>query len=221
MAGHARLSSQDIQSHPRVLSLGPDQRWYPAREPLHRRRFELRGLGPGLAFGKAMAEAWPDRYIGLVPCAMGGSAIQHWLSDEPYRGVGLYHRLIEQARAAAAYGQIRALLWHQGESNATPQHGGSYPEQLAKLFDRLKVDLDRQDLPIFMGEIGKWLPPSRFPHVATINEHIRAFCQQRTDCHLVPAAELPHLRDRVHFSSESARRLGRRYAHEVLRICDQ
>lgn len=220
MAGHAPLTQQDIHSHPRVLSLGPDQRWYLAREPLHRRRFQLRGLGPGLTFGKALAEAWPNRYIGLVPCAMGGSAVQHWLSDEPYRGVVLYRRLIEQAHAATAHGQIRALLWHQGESNATPQHYGSYPTQLAVLFDRLKIDLNRPDLPILMGEIGKWLPQVRFPHVAAINEHIRAFCQQRADCYLVPAAELPHLGDRVHFSSEAARTLGRRYADEVLRVCD-
>jgi len=220
MAGQAPLTSADAHPHPRVLSLGPDQGWYLAREPLHRPRFHLRGLGPGFSFGKTLADAWPNRYIGLVPCAMGGSALQHWLSDAPYRGVGLYQRLIEQARAAAAHGHLRALLWHQGESNATPRHHGPHEKLLGQLFDRLKQDLNRPDLPIFIGEIGNWLPPLSFPHAASINQQIRACCQHRSDCHLVRSADLPHLGDRVHFGSEATRRLGRRYAQAVLRVCD-
>jgi hypothetical protein len=217
MAGHAEVQAADARPHPRVLSLSPQGRWQQAREPLHRQRFQLRGLGPGLTFGRAMAEAWPDRSLGLVPCALGGSAVQHWQSTAPYRGVRLYARLLSQAQRARQDGPLCGLLWHQGESNATAAHYPGFAEQLVDLFDRLRSDLAQPDLPIFVGEIGAWLPPEPFPHAGDVNRQLANLCRQQAHWHLVPAADLPPQPDRVHFSREAARTLGRRYASVVQR----
>lgn len=194
-------------------------RWAYAREPLHRRRFQLAGTGPGLAFGKALAEAWPAQAIGLVPCAMGGSAVQHWLSDAPYRGVHLYARLLTQARRAAETGTLVGMLWHQGESNATSHHFPDYAVQLQALFGRLRRDLAQPALPIFVGEIGAWLPDDHFPHAAAVNATLHTLAATDPALHLVPAADLSHLGDRVHFSRAAALELGARYAVAVQAVC--
>jgi hypothetical protein len=71
MAGRGKVEKEDLTPHPRVFMLGKDQSWAPAVEPLHWDKAAA-GVGPGLAFGKAMADADPKIRIGLVPCAAGG-----------------------------------------------------------------------------------------------------------------------------------------------------
>jgi hypothetical protein len=216
MAGQARVTREDTQPHARVLALGPQGRWVPAREPLHRQRFQLVGTGPGLAFAKTLAEARPTLSIGVLPCAMGGSAVQHWMGDAPFRGVALYQRMLRQATQAQQHGYLAGMLWHQGESNATPHHFPAYAAQLAALFARLRADLALPELPIFVAEIGAWLPAERFPHAAMVNEVLKELAQREASVHLVPAATLPHGGDGVHLSREAAHELGRRYAAAVL-----
>ena len=48
-------------------------------DPLHFSTKTGAGVGPGLAFGKAMADANPQARIGLIPCAVGGSSIKVWV----------------------------------------------------------------------------------------------------------------------------------------------
>src|SRR5690349_3741379 len=80
MAGRGKVEKEDKTPHPRVLMLNKDDQWVPAIDPLHFDK-AIAGVGPGLAFGKAMAEADKDVTIGLIPCAAGGSPIAVWKKD--------------------------------------------------------------------------------------------------------------------------------------------
>src|SRR4051794_5233593 len=77
MAGRGKVEKEDQTPHARVLVLNKDDAWVPAADPLH---FDKRsaGVGPGLTFGKVLAEADPGVTIGLIPCAAGGSPITVW-----------------------------------------------------------------------------------------------------------------------------------------------
>ncbi len=77
MAGRGAVSERDKKAHPRVFVLNRLNRWVPATDPLHFDK-SWAGVGPGLTFGKELAEADPNVIIGLIPCAVGGSPISAW-----------------------------------------------------------------------------------------------------------------------------------------------
>ncbi|HEU5076552.1 MAG TPA: sialate O-acetylesterase, partial [Polyangiaceae bacterium] len=83
MEGVPAPASEDLLENPRVRVLGYDtfgdrkwNEWDTASPPLHR---SWAGVGPGDSFGKAMADAWPDAVIGLVPCAISGVDIDFFI----------------------------------------------------------------------------------------------------------------------------------------------
>jgi hypothetical protein len=57
--------------------------WLPAEPPLHGCQWATNGLGLGLGdyFGAALAEAWPDAEIGLIPNAIPGVTIDIFVRD--------------------------------------------------------------------------------------------------------------------------------------------
>jgi len=56
MAGRGKVEAQDKVVHPRVFMLTRDGKWVPATEPVQYDRGANTGVGPALAFGKALAE---------------------------------------------------------------------------------------------------------------------------------------------------------------------
>ena len=79
MAGRGTVEDEDREAHPRVWALDRVAQWVPAREPLHFDKPTIAGVGPGLAFGKAVVARYPNDHVGLVPCAVGGSPIRTWV----------------------------------------------------------------------------------------------------------------------------------------------
>jgi len=99
------------------------------------------------AFGDGMAERFRVP-MGLVPVAAGGTSVRAWLPagvkfpQQTTRGIGvrpagggqwestgaLFGKLAERL-AALGPGGCRAVLWHQGESDAGQARGGASPDQ--------------------------------------------------------------------------------------------
>ena len=113
MAGRGKpLEEQDETPHPRVLLFNKEQAWIPAVDPLHFDKPSVVGVGLGLTFAKTVAETH-EKTIGLVPAAVGGSAISEWA-----KGARHYTGAIGRAKAALEDGTLAGILWHQG--NPTP-----------------------------------------------------------------------------------------------------
>ena len=89
MAGRGAVEKEDKTPHPRVLMLQTNDTWVPAIEPLTRDPNKVHGVGPGLAFGKAMAEKFPNVTIGLVATAVGGTPLSRW-----QKGGDLYEKAV-------------------------------------------------------------------------------------------------------------------------------
>ena len=129
MAGRGVVEPQDTVSSPQVFTLDKNNEWVYAKEPLHFFEPGRTGLDCGLSFGKKLTELYGKNIIvGLVPCAVGGSSIEQWLGDSTYRDVTLYTNLIKRVKAAAEFGTVKGLLWHQGESNAGAGHYENYEQ---------------------------------------------------------------------------------------------
>jgi hypothetical protein len=157
MWGVPNPQQQDLQVNPRVevLTLGCNgqgaNQWRPAQPPLHGCVGQIGtgtngpGLGPGDYFGKALADAFPQDTILLVPAAVPGVSINTF---QP--GQQNYNALVTRARMAQQRGTIRGMIFHQGETDSGQ---GDWPTRVKTVVDRLRSDLGTGAVPFIAGEL--------------------------------------------------------------------
>ena len=216
MAGRGIVEGEDTISSPLVWALNKNNEWVYAKEPLHYYEPTRTGLDCGLSFGKGLSKKLGDKIIiGLVPCAIGGSSIEQWLGDSTYRSVTLYSNFLAKAKAAAQYGTIKGLLWHQGESNTGEKSHIGYKQKLETFFKRVRNDLQQPDLPIYVGTLGSYLTKYSFPYANEINKNIKELAESGKNIYQVNTSDFTHLKDTIHFDSPSQRLMGKRFAKAV------
>jgi hypothetical protein len=219
MAGRGAIAAEDTLTHPRVWMLNQANQWVLAKAPLHFDKPAIVGVGPGLAFGKAMAAAAPKATIGLIPCAVGGAPVAAWQPGAYYEPTKSYpyDDALRRAREAANGGTLKGILWHQGESDSRPETISTYLANLEALIGRLRRDLAVPGLPFVAGELGYFVIPNN-PVVAQFNQQIRQLPGRVSRTGLVTAEGLTHKGDTLHFDAASARELGRRYAARMQQV---
>ena len=205
MAGRGGVEAEDKAPHPRVFMLNRELAWLPAVDPLHFDKPERIGTGLGKTFGAVLAGADPAAVIGLVPAAFGGSALDEWTPGAPH-----YINAVTRVREALKRGQLAGILWHQGESDRAPDKAATYAGRFAKFIAQLRADLGAPDVPVVVGEIGRFCP-----HAGPVNAAIRQLPGLVPHCALVTAEGLtgrPEEPEVLHFETAAFRELGRRYA---------
>lgn len=219
MAGRGVVAAEDTLAHPRVMALDAQGRWVPAREPLHWYEPGRAGVDCGLSFGKTLAARTDEKItIGLIPTAVGGSSVGQWLGDSLHREVRLLTNFREKVAQGKAYGTIKGILWHQGESDASPRVNPDYARQLAALFAEFRTAAGNDSLPIFLGELGPFATSEEVRlRRDSLNAVLREFVRTQPHTYLVSAADLQHLGDYLHFDAASQRLLGQRYAEAFWR----
>jgi len=229
MKGRGKLSETPA-TDPR-LWMFPSQgnQWVPARDPLHAAgqkdmidRSDNAGVGPGMSFGRALLAENPQAVIGLVPAAVGGSWIALWRPGHPK---GLYKEAVRQVRLALAAPtepkpRLRGILWLQGESDSTAARQAVYQENLLRLVDDFRAEFGDPQLPFIACTIGSFIEPHpRFNHTRQINDILLGLPALRDRTVTVDARDLTgHIGDRLHYDTEAAEEIGRRYAaalHEL------
>jgi hypothetical protein len=209
---------------PRIVMMHiRDDQWYVARHPLHltgnAKTFagaDNAGVGPGLAFAEALAARAPATRMGLIPCAVGGSAISLW-----QKGARLYDEALRRAKlalqtTAPVQGRIRGALWLQGESDSPPERRAVYEEKLLKLVDDLRTDLGLPDLPFIACTVGEM---KNAENNAAINKILLALPEKRPHTACVDARDLKgHIGDGVHFDTASQNEIGKRFAAKWVEI---
>lgn len=209
MAGRGAIEEEDKIPHARIFVLNQEKTWGPAVDPLHFDKPALVGVGLGSAFARAIADAEPSALIGLVPAAFGGTSLDQWAP-----GGQLYTNAVERARMALATGaRLRAILWHQGESDSTAEKAATYAARFDRMITRLRSDLSSPDVPVIVGELLHRRTAS-----AVMNPVLRNLPNSITRCLCVSASGLSDKGDKTHFDSASLRELGRRYARSFLSL---
>lgn len=219
MAGRGKVEPQDTVPIPRVLMLDRQQAWVPAVDPMHFDK-PVAGVGLGRSFAARIADAQPGVTIGLIPAAVGGSPIDAWQPGVFYEPTKSHpwDDALARARVALKSGTLRAILWHQGESDATPELAPGYEAKLHDLIARFRAALDAPDVPFIVGQLGQypdvpWDAPRRVVDAAH-----RALPDKVRRTAFVSSDGLVHGGDKVHFDTPSLRELGRRYAEAYLSI---
>lgn len=218
MAGRGRVEDTDRQPNSHVWMLTKENQWVPATEPLHFDKPEA-GVGPGLAFGRVMAEADTSALIGLIPCAVGGSAIDSWT-------LGGYHDqtksypyddALRRAKLALQAGTLYGILWHQGESDSKLGLAEGYADKLSGLIARFRKELKAKRVPVVVGTLGDFYV-GHVPQAAIVNDAIRTVAKREKQVGLVESTGLNDKGDKTHFDASATRELGRRYAEAMLKL---
>lgn len=233
MAGRGIFEPSDtLSSLDGVFLLNDEGQPVPALEPLNRystirKAMHIQGMSLAHSFAETV-HARTGRRVLLVVNARGGSALEQWLPDAPCghfadtqsedaqnRGREMpqfYNEAVRRARQAMRYGPLKAILWHQGESNSDPEKAAVYLQQLAGFVSALRTDLGvGEEIPFIAGQIQPRHPNAPFfnSEIIRVGEVIpHAFCVSSEDLETNP--------DNLHFTRDAQLELGRRYACVLL-----
>jgi len=216
MAGRGPITPLIADEHnDHVYMFTKDKQWVIAKHPLHFDKPASVGVGPGLTFGIAIAKAYPGHNIGLIPCAVGGTAIEYWLPGafDPATKTHPYDDAVERITAAMKFGSVKGVIWHQGESNSSPEKIKGYLDKLADLIKRVRTVTNNPNLPFVVGELGRYRPV-----YASINAILPQLLPMVPNTALATSENLVHKGDTTHFDGRSAQELGRRYAVQMLKL---
>ena len=216
MAGRGPITDLTKDEHnDRVFMFTKDMQWTVARHPLHFDKPKVAGVGPGLTFGIEMAKAYPLVKIGLIPCAVGGTPIEHWEPGayDAATKTHPYDDAVERIKAAMKYGTIKGVIWHQGEANSNIEKSKIYIAQLAELIQRVRQLVGNPTLPFIAGELGRYRSV-----YANINGELAKLPTTVPYTAVASSEGLVHKGDTTHFDGASAQELGRRYAAKMLEV---
>lgn len=214
MAGRGRIREVPVLSHPQVFMFR-ENRWITAEEPLHTDKPAIAGVGLGMSFAVALTEQTGLTPIGLVPCAVGGTPLSRWMP-----GADLYEKAVTTAKSALAQGDLRGILWHQGEADACHHDAaGSYGRRFQEMVQGLRAEFSSGDIPVIAGELGPYLcRREECAHFERVNQHLRE-CEARLPQYACASAENLHDNgDNLHFSAASLREFGLRYAKQLQKL---
>lgn len=204
-------------------------KWYKAVPPLCR---ENTGLTPVDYFGRTLTEQLPKNIkIGVINVAIGGCRIEAFMKDsiETYSknapdwmnsalsayDRNAYKRLVDLAKLAQKDGVIKGILLHQGESNIGEQ---TWPAKVKNVYENLLVDLNlnANDVPLIAGEV---VGADRGGVSARMNPIIDRLPEVIPTAHVVSSCSCTNSTfDYIHFDASGYRKLGARYAMEMLKI---
>ena len=205
--------------------------WYDAVPPLTRR---VRGISMMDYFGRTMVANLPPKVrVGLVKLAVSGTRIELWDKDafrdylaslpadgqwkiplaNEYGG-NPYEYLIRMAKLAQKDGVIRGILIHQGESNS---RDNQWPLKVRKVYTDIIRDLglNPADVPLLAGEV---VNADQEGKEASANEIMKALPGVLANSHVISSAGVPANADRLHFTADGQREMGRRYAMQMLKV---
>ena len=239
MEGNAQWEAQDVGVDPRFQMLAtcnfnnPKRtmgNWYTAECPIVSADGKL---GPSDYFGRTMVQELPDKKIGVIAVAMGGSPIEMFdkdlyeqkMKDNPnewwvtlakrHYGGNPYGRIIEMAKKAQEVGVIKGILLHQGCSNNGDE---KWPGMVKKIYKDMLRDLGLKasDVHIFVGETEY----EDMGGGCSWHNHVVAKIPEVIPTgHVVSAEGIPgNGVDPWHFSAAGYRTFGRRYAEKVLDV---
>ncbi len=243
MEGNAQWEAQDVGNvDPRFQMLAtcnfnnPKRtlgKWYTAECPIVS---PVGKLGPTDYFGRTMVKELPDKKIGVIAVAMGGSPIEMFDKDlyeqkykdnynewwaqiaRNYYGENPYGRIIEMAKKAQEVGVIKGILLHQGESNCGDPN---WPNMVKKIYKDMLRDLDLRpsDVHIYVGEVEHKGDAPQSGGCESHNVQVNRIPEVIPTGHAISAEGLQgNGKDPWHFSAAGYRTLGKRYAEKVLDV---
>lgn len=181
------------------------------------------GFGPEMSFARSVA-AQGSRPLAVLKVAFSGTSVAgDWGPDLTAPAGACYDAFIEEygkALAAAKAESIalrpRALVWVQGESDATAEHAPRYEENLRIMLERLRRDLESPDLVLLLG-VNTRFGNGKNPHMPTVIAAQRAVADTLSRCVYVDTEGAETLGpSHTHFTGPGTLEVGKRFAGALL-----
>jgi len=213
MSGRGTLTENNRVPSSRILVMTATGEWREAIEPFHFEKPLANGAGLAASFARAYADAHPDVTVGLIPAAYGGSPVASWQPGRVH-----YTNAVAVTRQAMRSGELKGILWHQGESDAFKMSDvEKYVPKFTNAIISLRREIGGQGVPFIAGELGPylkdWQDPKR-PNLywQEMNREIARGVSLLPNATLVSSEGLyDHRSDRIHFETPSLRKFGLRY----------
>lgn len=183
------------------------------------------GFGPEIGFSRYL-QSKQDRPLAIVKVAFSGTSVKRdWNPDaEPVGEEGAcYRALIAETRSAIESAKLkgitldlRALVWVQGESDATEKYAPEYATNLSHLLTRLRRDLEAPKL-IALLAVNTRFGNSKNAHMPTVIAAQRTVAAKDPHCTYVDtqgAETLPP--SHTHFTAKGTLEIGHRFAIALL-----
>lgn len=181
------------------------------------------GFGPEIGLAREL-KAKEGKPLAIIKSAFSGTAVaQDWNPDDPGIGGSCYRALVETVKSAIAAAKtrqielrFRALVWVQGESDATPAHAPLYAKNLTRMLGRLRADLAAPEMIALIG-VNTRFGNGENPHMPRIIESQKAVAAEDPHTVYVDTAGAETLPPRhTHFTARGTLEIGRRYAAALL-----
>ena len=216
------------RTHRLVRAFFMDDRWDVARDPIHNLWNAVdpvhggspdgkddggKGVGPGVAFGKAMHRL-TGAPQGLIACAHGGTSMEQW--DPALRKAGgksLYGAMLRRFRRNG--GKVAGVAWYQGESDAGKETAPFYTARMKTLVRSMRRDMGDPKLPFVAAQLCWYAGNTWDPQYwNSIQDQQRRLPDVLPRCATVPAVDL-RLDDIIHVGGASQNVLGARLAEAM------
>lgn len=234
MAGRGWLFDSDKDVLDGVFILNDRGEIEPASQPLNkyssvRVRLSRQAYNLGGPFADVLHRS-TGRPILLVVNARGATSARMWKRDAPNieywpkydepekEGTEmpqLFSEAVRRGRIAMQYGTLKAIIWHQGESDAYEKYAPLWLDKIAEIADDLRMQLgvSEKDVPFIAGEANH-----NFSRADIINNEIHRISQMVPNSTWVSAQDCNINKDKIHFSRQGLILLGKRYAEKVLQM---
>ncbi|MBD3317000.1 MAG: sialate O-acetylesterase [Chitinivibrionales bacterium] len=212
MAGRAPIREKDTNPpRERSFLLDISGEWVRAEPPMNwystiRKGEDKQKLCPAGSFTREMEEKKAGVSFGLVVNARGGTKVGQWQKGGDY-----YDEAVRRTLQAMETGVLKAILWHQGESDAENEN---YVDTLAMMINDFRLDFGDDSIPFIAGELlqeeGLMTFNERLATLPDIVEHTAVVSSE--GCERIVGDRHPH------FDTESQRIMGVRYAEAVIEM---
>ena len=212
MAGRGELYGTPGITNPECF-MQRNGRWQPMCEPINVDRPIFMGeFRSGASLAASFADGYAKKHkrrVGLIPCADGGTKIMQWQPGE-----ALYDHALFCARLAMRSSNLKAILFHQGESDCTPDGIAAYGERLLRVVEGLRRDLGMPRLPFIAGELSECISERWYNctlHSPAFNVNLHTLASEIDNFAIASAEGLTMKPDGIHFDTPSLRIFGERY----------
>ena len=188
-------------------------RWQPMCEPVNPDRGIFEGrFRSGISLAASFADEYARSFqspVGLIPCADGGTSLDEWMP-----GQLLYDHAVMQTKLALRTSELKAILWHQGESDCLcDETVAAYREKFLRMITQLRKDLGAENVPVILGELPQkmgdsWKTSGREQQM---NGILRQLAREVPNCAIASSHGLTMKTDGAHFDSPACREFGKRY----------
>lgn len=213
MAGRGYMEDCDTMAIDGAWLLDDKGGIEPASNPLNRyssirKGMKYQRIGPGYGFAQELSRHGYNKIL-LVVNARGGSSISEWMPGND--STQYYEEAVRRCREAQKYGRLKAILWHQGESDSDDPEG--YLDSLSVMVSHIRTEIGETNVPFIAGEIGRW-----HRNADKFNPVIRQVSSVIPLSDYVSSEGLSFLINEQdpHFSREGQLVLGKRYAEKIL-----